>query len=98
MADNPSGSGPRRLVHETSFDRSEGDAAVAVVETIATLEATPACDLQRPLYDVVDPNALSRLFAPTTDEDDRRDGVVQFTYEGYLVIVDAAAQQIRFYQ
>lgn len=41
-----------------------------------------------PLYDVVDPDALDALFAPTVGDADGRSGIhVRFTYVGLDVVV-----------
>ncbi|MFB9807991.1 HalOD1 output domain-containing protein [Haladaptatus pallidirubidus] len=41
----------------------------------------------RPLYEVVDPDALDSLFAPTYTGGTRTDGRVQFAYAGYEVVI-----------
>lgn len=56
--------------------------ATVVVTAIADQEGIDPTDLDPPLYEVVDPEALNRLFADTT-------GRVSFEYHGYLVTVDA---------
>ncbi|WP_227378585.1 HalOD1 output domain-containing protein [Haladaptatus halobius] len=39
-----------------------------------------------PLYEVVDPDAVDRLFAPTYEGNIRSDGQIQFVYAGYEVV------------
>lgn len=40
-----------------------------------------------PLYEVIDPDALDRLFAPTYEGGPRSDGRVMFEYAGYEVVI-----------
>lgn len=58
----------------------------------AVLEAVRACGEHespddKTLYDVVDPDALDDLFAPTSDDSPRPGGRVSFIYENYLVVI-----------
>ncbi|WP_227357339.1 HalOD1 output domain-containing protein [Haladaptatus salinisoli] len=57
------------------------------VVTAVTDAADTSPDELGPLYAVVDPEALDRLFAPTTQGDTRTDGHVTFAYAGYQVTV-----------
>lgn len=53
----------------------------AVVEAVAEAEGVSPLALERPLYEVVDPDALDALFADS-------DGTVadlRFTYHGYTI-------------
>nr|WP_227356632.1 HalOD1 output domain-containing protein [Haladaptatus salinisoli] len=43
----------------------------------------------KPLYDVIDPEALDALFAPHVDGTSRPVGEVSFHYEGYWVTVSS---------
>lgn len=54
--------------------------STAVVEAVAEETSTAALRLPEPLHDVIDPEALDRLFA-----DRSTDGCVRFTYCGYKV-------------
>lgn len=58
-----------------------------VIEAIADREGVPSEDLQPPLYEVVDLEALDELFAPTPKGTPRGDGQVSFFYRGYEVTV-----------
>ena len=58
----------------------------AVVEAVAEAEGVNPVELSPPLYEVVDPDALDDLFAPTT-VNGRMDGEVRFSYVGYEVTV-----------
>lgn len=63
--------------------RGEADSiSVAVVEAIATATDTDPLELDSPLYDVIDTDALDRLV--------RQDSLtrVEFEYEGHAVEID----------
>lgn len=57
-----------------------------VVEKVAEVEDVDPLELTPPLYDVIDPDALDKLFAsmPTAG---RMEGQVTFSYNGYEVTV-----------
>lgn len=57
----------------------------AVVEVVAKEEDVAPENLEPPLYEVVDPDALDSLF------DDDRDpiGTVSFVYKGHQIVVDS---------
>ena len=54
-----------------------------IVTQIAAAEGVEPIDLEPPLHDVVDPDALDRLI-----ESARTDVSITFTYRGYRVRVD----------
>lgn len=58
-----------------------------VLATVAARENTDPAELQPPLYEVIDPEALDSLFTPRTDGSVRTGGEVQFTYRGYRIRV-----------
>lgn len=58
-----------------------------VVETVAALKDTEPTELDQPLYEVIDPDALDTLFTPKRDRTARRGGEIQFMYCGCSVIV-----------
>ncbi|PSP78477.1 hypothetical protein BRC81_08010 [Halobacteriales archaeon QS_1_68_20] len=60
-----------------------------VVEAVADAEGTSPLDLRPPLYRVVDPDALDKLFSPPSLEHGQPDGEVTFEYRGYEVTVRA---------
>ena len=64
-----------------------GDRSVcqSVVEAVAEAEEVRPEEID-PLYEVVDPDALEELFAPTSTAG-RMEGKVVFTYSGYEVTV-----------
>ncbi|WP_458206482.1 DUF7504 family protein [Haladaptatus sp. NG-SE-30] len=60
-----------------------------VVETVAEVAEVAPDEIETPLYDVVDPDALDALFAPKQDGRDRTDGTVSFSLHGHYVTVSA---------
>ena len=58
-----------------------------VIVTVAEREGVDPCELDQPLYDVVNPDSLDALFTPTSNAAVRRGGHVEFTYCGYDVTV-----------
>lgn len=69
--------------------RAATDTSVShrVVEAVANEEGIPPHDLDQPLNEVVDPDALDDLF--------RADGTietVEFSYHGYAVVVRGAGR------
>lgn len=56
----------------------------AVIDAVAAAEDTRPTELTPPLYDVVDPEALDRVFAGRASV-----GKVVFNYNSYEVSVDA---------
>lgn len=63
-------------------DRSESLSQV-VVEAVASAEGVDPLDLEVPLYEAVDPDALDALFQSGTTVEGR----VEFEYYGYEVAV-----------
>ena len=68
---------------------AEAPPSISVIQKVATLEGVDSMDLP-PLYDSIDPEALDSLL-------EQRDGHVtdetvsiEFTYNGYTVVVDSA--------
>ncbi|WP_247728728.1 HalOD1 output domain-containing protein [Halovivax limisalsi] len=63
----------------------------AVVEAVAEAEGIDVTDVEppafEPLYEVVDPEALDLLFAPTVGGAERAAGSVSFEYAGHDVTV-----------
>jgi len=56
----------------------------AVIDAVAAFEGTPPTELTPPLYEVVDPEALDKIFARKASL-----GKVVFNYKSYEVHVDA---------
>ncbi|AEN07601.1 hypothetical protein Halar_0345 (plasmid) [halophilic archaeon DL31] len=56
----------------------------AVIDAVAAVEGTPPTELTPPLYDVVDPEALDKVFAGKASL-----GKVMFNYNSYEITVEA---------
>ncbi|AGB17527.1 hypothetical protein Halru_2957 [Halovivax ruber XH-70] len=61
--------------------------SLRVVEAVAEADGVDPAMLDPPLYEVLDPEALDRLFAPTPTDPSR--GTVRFDYRGHEVTVRA---------
>lgn len=61
-----------------------------VIEAVAAREEVQPTALSQPLSDVIDPEALDRLFEPQPDGRPRSDGRVEFEYYGYTVVVETS--------
>lgn len=64
----------------------EDELALTIVEAVAERDGVDVTDLQPPLHDVVDTDALESLFERTPDG---ATASVSFAYCGYTVRVDA---------
>ncbi|MFC7139044.1 HalOD1 output domain-containing protein [Halosimplex aquaticum] len=73
------------VVYSSADDRAEGtDLSVAVIESLAEAKGVTPIDIQQPLYDVVDPDALDRLF---TDGEGSVSGRVVFEFDAHEITV-----------
>ncbi|WP_254864078.1 HalOD1 output domain-containing protein [Halovivax gelatinilyticus] len=66
-----------------------GEFGVRIVTEVAEREGVDPTMLRPPLHDVIDPEALEALFAPTPTSDRTAGGSVTFAYCGYDVTVAA---------
>lgn len=71
----------------TTGDATNGQMSHAVLTAVADAEGVDPIDLDRPLYEAIDPDALDSLFRP--DGTPRTDGRVRFSYYGYEITVHA---------
>ena len=77
------GQGPNGFVNQKESDISRGKSICQdIVESLAEAEGTNPIDLNPPLYDVIDPDALGGLFT-----NDQTLGKVVFNYNCYEVSV-----------
>jgi hypothetical protein len=60
-----------------------------VLQRVADAEGTEPSELDEPLYEVIDPDALERLFDSSEDGPSRDSGELRFPYHGYEVTVRA---------
>jgi hypothetical protein len=65
----------------------EGDITCRIVEAVAASAGGDVTDVV-PLYDVLDPDALERLFRPSAPSRADANPSVRFEYEGHVVTVD----------
>lgn len=65
----------------TAIPGDTRSATEAVIMEVAERNETPPEELNPPLYDVIDPEALESIFRGETGE-------VSFEYHGYVVTVD----------
>lgn len=65
----------------------EGSLSIAVVEAIAERAGVEPLELDRPLYDAIDPGALENLFPVDGEGRPATDGHVTFSYGEYTVRV-----------
>lgn len=91
---------PRGPKYATMPENLEGDplvsfewknfdsASIAVVTTVAKVSGQDPSTCT-PLYDVIDPEALEKVFTRTANTEADIHGCVRFEYEGYRVVVKA---------
>lgn len=98
--DSPRGGDPASSDSQRSYEvrhRPEPDQPlfITVTKTVAAVTGIEV-EALRPLYEVVEPNALEDLFAPAsgTDARSKRTGHVTFSYEGCLVRVFADGEVV----
>lgn len=63
-----------------------------IVQQIADLEGVEPLDLETPLYDAVDPEAVESLLTDATTGERREHIRVKFQYYGYDIIVDGEGE------
>lgn len=73
--------------YRTRFRATDRLASEAVVEAVAAATQSDPLDLP-PIYDAVDPDALSNLFEPSSTGSRRFQGTVTFEYADHLVTVE----------
>jgi len=59
----------------------------AIIETVAKAEGIDPVELEPPLHEKLDPDAIDQLFQPTTARNSTSVDCVTFTYCGYEVTV-----------
>lgn len=76
------------------WGQEEESITTAVLAAVAGREGVDPIDLEPPLHDVVDPDALEALFADAVDGTARGDVVVEFTYCGHRVRIDGGTGEV----
>lgn len=61
--------------------------SVTIIQEVAKKEGIPPEAVTPPLNDVINTDALDRLFEPRLDGDTRTQGRVEFPYVGYQITV-----------
>jgi hypothetical protein len=74
-----------KRVHRGDYRDGHESVASAVVAKVAEQEGTDPTEIEPSLYEILDPDALNGLFAPTKLGHGRSGGRVVFTYCGYEV-------------
>lgn len=65
-----------------------------LLEAVADIEETDPAELNPPLYEVIDPDALEALFdAPASGSELERTGQLAFPYRGYRITVSFGRRQ-----
>ncbi|GAA0238725.1 HalOD1 output domain-containing protein [Haladaptatus pallidirubidus] len=67
---------------------TSGTLTEQIVATIAETDKRSVDEL-KPLYEVIDPDALNALFGPHADGSSRTVGEISFEYAGYWVTVSS---------
>lgn len=78
----------------TISNTETGPASYAVINALAEIKETELADL-KPLYSVIDPDALDRLFQHTNKDDSHLYTEVSFSYEGHDVTITPVATTTR---
>lgn len=75
-----------------SFETDTDEVCERIVTAVATLEDTEPETLP-PLYEAVDPDALSTVFS-TTESGTTRTGRIEFSYAGYDIVVGSGEETV----
>lgn len=65
-----------------------------VLAAVADRKGVDPVDLEPPLHDVVDPDALEALFSDSIDGTAGENVSAEFTYRGYRVLVDGGTVHV----
>lgn len=74
----------------------DGDPDQSVIDAVSAATGRPPSEIG-PLYDAIDPDALSDLFGPTHDDRPRTGGEIRFPFEGFSVVIDGKRREVRLY-
>ena len=66
-----------------------------VLGAVADRKGVDPVDLEPPLHDVVDPDALEALFADSIHGTVRETVAAEFTYRGHRVLIDGGTVHVR---
>lgn len=80
---------PADDVHRVEYDIRDGEPlSTAVVLAVAEAADIEPADIQEPLYNVLDPDALNSLFGPKADGTPRDNGKLSFSIYGHDVTIE----------
>lgn len=86
------GDDPMTGTHHTHHDwGSDESLCETVIFTVAAVTGKQPTEIE-PLYDTIDPDALTTLFRPISDANPRADGFVSFTLDDQAVSVHASGE------
>ena len=86
------------LSHTTTYDLDRrGTVCPAIVDAVSEATGIPADEMERPLNDVVDVDALEQLFRPRLDGTLRSGGRIEFSYYGCAVVLDSSRGRMGVY-
>lgn len=83
MSESPSHTNNRTDPINQNDQLSTDDLVVAILDAVADAAGVDPSELDQPLYEAIDPDALSNLFHTL---DGSTEGYVAFSYHGYRVI------------
>ncbi len=76
-----------RIRHEFGGPRTLSTTVILAVESVSGRSV-----VDRPLYEVLDPECLDGLFEPIGGHTEGMRGHIEFPYAGYLIRVDASGE------
>ena len=74
-----------------------GTVCPAIVDAVSEAIGVPADEMERPLNDVVDVDALEQIFRSRLDGTARSGGRIQFSYYGCAVVLDSSLGEMGVY-
>lgn len=86
----PTSAGPAwRLVYRTEYGRDDESAVTALAFALSEARGVDPLDLESPVYEAVDADAIESFVRPGAAPNTPRDfGAISFTYEEYAVVVE----------
>lgn len=86
------------LFHATTYDPDScGTICPAIVRAVSEATGIPDEEMDRPLNDAIDVDALEGLFRSRLDGTPRAGGRIQFSYAGCRVALDSRRGEIEVY-
>lgn len=85
MYENATADARAKGVERASYNPEEESLIVTIADAVARAEGVSVEDLRERVFDVVDPDALERLFEPASETD--LEAEVKFRMAGHTVVV-----------